>query len=266
MEIISKAVRIRDSVTFGELFQAYSIIIQGCPERELSYPDDVERAFAGIASILRRISGNQLFAGIRSILLPHALLWTPRNTTEVQRRSSTGGYVSYSWTSGANGVTYFPLKGERMIRDSRSKTLTTSLVNKFTPFVRDKFFRTLELHFEANAIMADHFKFDEEQLEQWSDASASEGNDNTGRVPFYCNGDDFKRYAGYVKGIAEGHEGCLDTCVFSGERYLIIPLISADNVGEVPAGVGEEFAGERYLGLLVLQNGEVSMRVGVVHL
>lgn len=266
MEIISKAADNQERVNSSDLFQAYSVIVQGFSERELSYPEDVERAFAGIASILRRIDGNELFAGIPSILLPHALLWTPRTTTEVPKRSSAAEYMSYSWYSCANGVTYFPLEGERVIGDSRLKTLTTSIVTEFTPVTRGNAGRGPDLYFEASVILAEHFKFDEEQLEQWSNASASEDNDNAGGLRFYCTGDGSKQYAGYVKGIAEGHEGCLDTCASADKRYLIVPLISANNVGDVPAHVEEQFTNKEYLGIVVLQIGEMSARVGVVRL
>lgn len=64
MQTISLAAEKRDSVTFGDLFRAYALIVEGFTERELSYPEDIERAFAGIGSILKRVHGNVVLAGI----------------------------------------------------------------------------------------------------------------------------------------------------------------------------------------------------------
>lgn len=266
MQTISLAGKSKGSVTFSDLFWAYSIIVEGFTERELSYPEDVERAFAGIASVLSRIGENVLYSGIPSILLPHALLWTPRTTTEMMKRSQTVKFNSYAWTSCANGVTYFPLEGEFLIRDSRVKTLTTPLVSVFKRDFRDRPLRGAVLTFETDVILAKNFEFDEAQIEQWSDVSVSEDNDNAGGIPFYCSGDESKKYAGYIKGITGGHENCLRRDIAGVGRYLVVPLVRAENVGEIPDDLGEEYSSNEYLGLIILEEDGLSIRIGVIRM
>lgn len=96
MRTISRVAESTASLGFHELYRAYATIIGSYTGRQLSYPVDILRAFAGIASVLSRINENRLYAGIPSILLPHALLWSPRKKVRTVKRSASRDFPTYS--------------------------------------------------------------------------------------------------------------------------------------------------------------------------
>lgn len=237
MQTIHRVAYNQERVNVDELFRAYDRIVQSFTQRELSYPNDIERAFAGIASVLGRIRGNEVLSGIPSVLLPHALLWIPCSGKSLVKRSSSVSYMSYSWTSCASGV-FHPC----LYEDCKP------LISMSVPPCAKNTLNGRYLNFESSVVLANHFKIAREQVENEQKANVQVSRP----LHFHCvcAGSNIRR-GGRVLGITKGHEGCLDAGGAETGRYLIAALLSYD-------------WGRQYGGLMIFQNGDVSIRVGVV--
>lgn len=100
------------------LLRCYSQLIEEFSERKLSYPEDIERSFAGFSAILANNRPRHVtFHILPAMLLPYCLFWQPKRHDErftskdpTSRCGSTmrrsGPFPTYSWSSWPTAVCY----------------------------------------------------------------------------------------------------------------------------------------------------------------
>jgi hypothetical protein len=254
---------IRNSgVTFSELFLAYSMIVEGYTARELGWPEDIERAFAGFSSTLSRIPDTEIVSCIPSILLPYALLWSSKDDQPVSRSGGSACFPSYSWTSCKGAVSYSDLHKNVPTHDPIGRHASESLAKGFM-------FEQRLLRFEVLAIGTKHFTIDIDEVKRMeSEDDVSEDNEGGSLQWFlYPRHGDTRTRIGWVSGLAEGHDACFGgkTAAATSNDYLVVPLVKTDTLCAVKSRVPfPELVGSVLLGLVVLRSLNGDVRVGMV--
>jgi hypothetical protein len=248
-------------VTFSELFHAYSMIVEGYTARELGWPEDIERAFAGFSSTLSRIPDAEIVSCIPSTLLPYALLWSSKDDRPVSRSGGSAYFPSYSWTSCKGAVSYDDLHKNIPTHDPIDRQATESLAKGFT-------FQQGLLRFEALAIATKHFAVDLDEIKHMeSEDDMSEDNEGALQWYLYARHGDTRTRVGWVSGLAQGHDACFGdkTATVTSSNYLVVPLIATDTWCAVKSRVPfPGLIGSVLLGLVVLRSLSGDIRVGKV--
>jgi hypothetical protein len=94
----------RTSVTRPWSFMAYDWAVQNFSNRDLSYENDILKAFHGISRILALCLDCEMFWGLPESLLDSALLWEP--VEQLQRRGTGKAFPSRSWAGWVGKVRY----------------------------------------------------------------------------------------------------------------------------------------------------------------
>jgi len=90
----------------GRQFDAYAQLSGSYTRSELSYAEDVERAFAGFASIISRRQTQTVAHNIPMAMLPHALLWTPDDRFVYRSRTKKDVFPTWSWACTSDAISY----------------------------------------------------------------------------------------------------------------------------------------------------------------
>lgn len=164
-------------------------------------------------------------------------------------------------------VTYSPLHENLVVTPDGSPDKTTSLVKSFTPYSRHDVVGGPVSCFQAKVVLAEHFQLSNKRIEEGqAKDSQSEDMCRVGAIRFYRSGDFSKEDAGLAEGIAEGHEGCFQVSGAGTGRYLIVPLISVENLNDPAIRIGDLLQGKVYIALIVLEKVEKFVRIGVVYI
>jgi hypothetical protein len=261
VQCFSRASIRNSGVTFRELFQAYSMIVEGYTARELSWPEDIERAFAGFSSTLSQIPDAEIVSCIPSVLLPYALLWSSKEDRSISRSGGDASFPSYSWTSCKRAVSYDDLHKNVPTHDPIDLHASKSLAKGFV-------FEQGLLRFEALAIGTEHFAIDLDEIKRMeAEDNVSEDNEGALQWYLYSRHGDIRTRIGWVSGLAEGHDACFcdKTATVASNDYLVVPLIKTDtwcaDKSRVPF---PELVGSVLLGLVVLRSLNGDVRVGMV--
>jgi hypothetical protein len=262
IQCFSRASTHNSGVTFSESFHAYSMIVEGYTSRELGWPEDIERAFAGFSSTLSRIPNCEMANCIPSILLPYALLWSSKDDRSVSRSGGSASFPSYSWTSCNGAVSYPDLHKNVPNHDPIDRRASESLVEGFT-------FRQGLLRFDAPAIATEHFAIDLDEIKRMeSEDDVSEDNEGGSLQWFlYPRHGNTRIRIGWVSGLAEGHDVCFGdkAATVTSNNYLVVPLIKTDTWCAVKSlDPFRELVGSVLLGLIVLRSINGDLRVGMV--
>jgi hypothetical protein len=261
IQCFSRASTHISGVTFSESFHAYSMIVEGYTSRELGWPEDIERAFAGFSSTLSRIPNCEMASCIPSILLPYALLWASKDDRSISRSGGSAKFPSYSWTSCKGAVSYPDLQKNVPTHDPIDRRASESLAKGFT-------FQQGLLRFDAPTIAAEHFAIDLDEIKRM-EAEDDKSEDNEGALQWYLyprHGDTRTRI-GWVSGLAERHDACFGdkTAAATSNDYLVVPLVTTDTLCAVKSRVPfPELVGSVLLGLVVLRSLNGDVRVGMV--
>jgi hypothetical protein len=261
-QCFSRASIPNSDVTFSDLFHAYSMIVEGYTARELGWPEDIERAFAGFSSTLSRIPRTEIVSCVPSILLPYALLWSSKNDRPVSRSSGSASYPSYSWTSCKGAVSYSDLHKNVPTHDPIGRHASESLAEGFM-------FEQRLLRFEVLAIGTKHFTIDVDEIKRMeSEDDVSEDNEGGSLQWFlYPRHGDTRIRIGWVAGLAEGHDAFFSdkTATVTSNNYLVVPLVSTDTwCADKSLVPFPELIGSVLLGLVVLRSLNGDVRVGMV--
>ena len=73
-----------------QLVDGYFGLVTYFNMRDLTFPDDIERACAGIAAVFSRNLDSPVVHNIPAVLLPYALLWHPAQKGLYAPRSQSG--------------------------------------------------------------------------------------------------------------------------------------------------------------------------------
>jgi hypothetical protein len=261
IQCFSRASTHISGVTFSESFHAYSMIVEGYTSRELGWPEDIERAFAGFSSTLSRIPNCEMASCIPSILLPYALLWSSKDDRSISRSGGSAKFPSYSWTSCKGAVSYPDLQKNVPTHDPIDRRASESLAKGFT-------FQQGLLRFDAPTIAAEHFAIDLDEIKRM-EAEDDKSEDNEGALQWYLyprHGDTRTRI-GWVSGLAERDDACFGdkTAAATSNDYLVVPLVTTDTLCAVKSRVPfPELVGSVLLGLVVLRSLNGDVRVGMV--
>jgi heterokaryon incompatibility protein (HET) len=87
----------------------YQTIIPDYSQRHLTYPNDIENAFAGLASIFQEwMEGSPVLNGVLSRFFGYCILWefdeTPFSFSDLEKESRRTGFPSWSWVGWVSGV------------------------------------------------------------------------------------------------------------------------------------------------------------------
>jgi hypothetical protein len=262
VQCFSQASMCNSDVTFSELFRAYSMIVEGYTARELGWPEDIERAFAGFSSTLSRIPDTEIVSCIPSIVLPYALLWSSKDDRPVSRSGGSASFPSYSWTSCKGAVSYDDLHKNIPTHDPIDRQPSESLAKGFM-------FEQGLLRFEALAIGAEHFAIDlgEIKLTGSEDDMSEDNRGDSLQWYLYPRHGDLRTRIGWVSGLAKGHDACFcdKAAAVTPNDYLVVPLISTDTWCAVESRVPfPGLVGRVSLGLVVLRSLNGDLRVGMV--
>ncbi|EXJ78007.1 hypothetical protein A1O3_09166 [Capronia epimyces CBS 606.96] len=114
-------------------FQRYADIVSEYTGRELSFPEDVLRAFGGISKIFMLDLNTDMVEGLPVSFLDAAILWQP--SAPLRRRSGNERFASWAWAGWEGKVSYEETKGrhgaEGLLPIIKWNVHRTELVNRY---------------------------------------------------------------------------------------------------------------------------------------
>ncbi|GAB7331746.1 hypothetical protein MBLNU13_g03716t1 [Cladosporium sp. NU13] len=107
MRLLRKGASSSHATFDGRQFDAYAQLVASYTRSELSYAEDVERAFAGFAAIISQGQTGTIAHNIPMSMLPHALLWRPEDRYAYRARSKQDVFPTWSWACTTDATAYY---------------------------------------------------------------------------------------------------------------------------------------------------------------